>query len=134
MTIEKLFEKATRLKVRYHYNGSIAVEDLWNLDVKTLDEKIFKPLNAQLKQAKEESLLQTKSAADEELEVKIEIVKYIVKEKQAEAAARLQDKELKVKEQKIMEALAANEEKELTNKSPEDLQKMLDEIRALRAK
>lgn len=134
MTIEKLFEKASRLKVRYHYNGSIAVEDLWNLDVKILDEKIFKPLNAQLKQEKEESLLQTKSAADEELEVKIEIVKYIVKEKQAEAAARLQDKELKVKEQKIMEALAANEEKELTNKSPEDLQKMLDEIRALRAK
>lgn len=130
MAQEKLFEKASRLKVRFHCNGVLHVEDLWDLDVKVLDEKIFKPLNAQLKQEKEESLLQTKSAADEELEVKIEIVKYIVKEKQAEAAARLHDKELKAKKQKIMEALAANEEKELTSKSPEELRAMLAELEA----
>jgi len=129
MAQENLFEVATRSKLRFPYKGQISVEDLWDLSEQQLDG-IYKVLNGELKQAKEESLLQVKTAADKELETQIEIIKYIVEVKQAEKAARLQDKELKVKEQKIMEAIAANEEKELSNKSPEELRAMLAELRA----
>lgn len=127
MSVEKMFELATRKKLRFSFRGSIGVEDLWDLSVQNLD-LIFKDLNSQLKQATEESLLQVKTAADKEVEVKIEIIKYIVKTKQEEAAAKLKAKENKEKRQKIQEILAAKQDQDLQNKSPEDLQKMLDEM------
>ena len=84
MDMNTLFVMATRCKFRFPFKGQISVEDLWDLSVKNLDT-IFKALNAEAKQAKEESLLATKSAADAELEAKIEIIKYIVAVKQEEA-------------------------------------------------
>lgn len=127
MSVEKMFELATRKKYRFSYKGLINVEDLWELSVQSLDA-IFKDLNSQLKQSAEESLLQVKTAADKETEVKIEIIKYIVKTKQDEAEARLKAKENKEKKQKIQEILAAKQDQDLQNKSPEDLQKMLEEL------
>lgn len=127
MTIEKMFEVATRSKMRFAFKGMISVEDLWDLSPEQLDA-VFKSLNSQLKQVSEESLLQVKTLADKELEVKIEIVKYIVKVKLEEAQARLQAKELKEKKHKIMEVLAAKQDEALQNKSPEELQAMLEEL------
>jgi N-acetylmuramic acid 6-phosphate (MurNAc-6-P) etherase len=129
MAQEKLFEVATRSKMRFPYKGLVSVEDLWDLKVEQLDS-IFKTLNGELKQVTEESLLQVKTPADKELETKIEIIKYIVEVKQEEAKARLQAKELKEKKEKIMEAIATQEEKEFLNKSPEELRAMLAEIEA----
>lgn len=127
MTVEKLFVEATRSKMRFPFRGLISVEDLWDLSVENLDS-IFKVLNSQLKQVQEESLLNTKSKSDEELDTKIEIVKYIVKTKLDENAARLQEKELKEKKQKIMEILSSKQEENLQNKTEEELKAMLEEM------
>jgi polyphosphate kinase 2 (PPK2 family) len=124
---EKMFEVATRTKMRFPFKGQISVEDLWDLSVTNLDS-VFKTLNAQVKQAKEESLLATKSQEDKLLEMQIEIVKYIVKVKQEEEIARLQAKELKEKKQKIMAVLSAKEDQALQNMSVEELKSMLGEI------
>ena len=83
MTMEKMFENATRTKMRFPFKGMISVEDLWDLSVKDLDT-IFKTLNAQVKKSQEESLLVTKTEEDEVLSTQIEIVKYIVAVKLAE--------------------------------------------------
>ena len=78
--MEKLFEVATRNKFRFAFKGMISVEDLWDLKVEQLDV-VYKNLMEEIKKASEESLLKTKSKDQEELEVKINIVKYIVEVK-----------------------------------------------------
>lgn len=124
---EKMFEVAVRTKMRFPFRGLVSVEDLWDLNVRDLDS-IFKSLNSQLKQTKEESLLDMKTKQDEELELKIEIVKYIVKVKQEEENARLLAKAKKEQKQKIMEILSAKQDADLQNKSIEELTKMLEEL------
>lgn len=127
MSVENIFEYATRNKVRFPYKGSVSVEDLWDLSVTELD-KVFKTLNSQRKQSHEESLLNTKSKEDEIVDVQIVIVKHIVAVKLAEKETREKAAENKAKKQKIMAIMAARDEKALENASDEDLQKMLAEL------
>ena len=127
MSNEKMFEVATRCKVRFPFRGSVSVEDLWDLSVENLDS-VFKTLNSQVKQSKEESLLNTRTKEDEVLEMQIAIVKYIVSIKLEEADARLKAKEKRERKQKIMGILSTKQEEELQGKSAEELQKMLTEL------
>lgn len=127
MTVENIFEYATRNKMRFPYKGSVSVEDLWDLSVTELD-KVFKTLNSQRKQSQEESLLNTKSKEDEIVDIQIAIVKHIVAVKLVEKEAREKAAENKAKKQKIMAIMAARDEKALENASDEDLQKMLAEL------
>jgi hypothetical protein len=125
--MEKMFEVAVRSKMRFPFKGLVSVEDLWDLSVENLDS-IFKILNSQLKQVKEESLLTTRSKQDAEIDTKIEIIKYIVKIKQEEEAARLKAKEQREKKQRIMEIMSAKQDADLQNKSIDELEKMLNDL------
>lgn len=127
MSKNEMFVTATRNKFRFPFRGQISVEDLWDLSVENLDS-VYKTLNSQVKKAKEESLLNTKSREDEIIEMQIEIVKYIVCVKQDEAAKKVAAKEKKARKQRILEVLAAKEDADLQNKSPEELQAMLSEL------
>lgn len=127
MTTEKIFEFATRNKVRFPFKGMISVEDLWDLSLTNLDS-IYKTLNKQVKQSEEESLLSTKATVDTELEVQIAIVKYIVSIKLAEKEAAEKASAKKVQKQKIMSIIATKENEALQNSSIDDLKKMLDEL------
>jgi len=126
-TNTNIFEVAVKSKFRFEFKGLISVEDLFDLNVRDLDS-VFKVLNSQLKQVNEESLLDVKTKQDEELDMKIEIVKYIVKVKQEENNLRLKAKEQKEKKQKIMEILATKQESNLQNMSEAELTKMLAEL------
>lgn len=124
MTITNIFEAATKEKYRFPFKGMISVEDLWDLKLQDLDS-VFKSLNKQKKQNDEESLLQVKTAEDQELENKIQIVKYIVKFKQEEIEERLQAKDKKEYNQKLLELIERKQNEELAGKSIEELQAML---------
>ena len=124
MNAETMFETAVRNKMRFPYKGQISVEDLWDLDVNALDG-MFKTLNSRVKVSQEESLLRTRSKESEELMVQIEIVKYIVSVKLAEAEARKNAEANRAKRQQILGILADKQESDLKNKSPEELQAML---------
>lgn len=127
MTTEKVFEFATRNKVRFPFKGMISVEDLWDLSLTNLDS-IYKTLNKQVKQSEEESLLNTKASVDTELEVQIAIVKHIVSVKLAEKEAAEKASAKKAQKQKIMSIIATKENEALQNSSIDDLRKMLDEL------
>jgi len=127
MTVENIFEYATRNKVRFPFKGMISVEDLWDLSLPNLDS-IYKTLNKQVKQSEEESLLNTKSNIDTELEVQIAIVKHIVSVKLAEQEAREKARTKREQKQKIMSIIATKQDEALQNSSIDDLQKMLDEL------
>ena len=127
MDMNTLFVMATRCKFRFPFKGQISVEDLWDLSVKNLDT-IFKTLNAEAKQAKEESLLATKSAADAELEAKIEIIKYIVAVKQEETKQRATAAANKEQQRRIDEIIAAKQDEALQNMSVEELLAMRNSL------
>lgn len=125
--MEKLFEVATRNKFRFAFKGMISVEDLWDLKVEQLDV-VYKNLMEEIKKASEESLLKTKSKDQEELEVKINIVKYIVEVKLEEIENRNKAKEKKEQKQRILEILNEKENQNLKNKSVEELKLMLNSL------
>ena len=127
MTTEKIFEFATRNKVRFPFKGMISVEDLWDLSLANLDS-IYKTLNKQIKQSEEESLLSTKASVDTELEVQIAIVKHIVSVKLAEKEASEKAHAKREQKQKIMSIIATKENEALQNSSIDDLKKMLEEL------
>ena len=52
MEAGKLFETATRNKMRFPFRGMISVEDLWDLSLTNLDS-VFKTLNAEAKKSEE---------------------------------------------------------------------------------
>lgn len=124
---ERMFEIATRTKMRFPFKGMISIEDLWDLSVENLDS-VFKVLNSQVKKVKEESLLTTRTKEDQTLSTMIEIVKYIVNVKLVEENARLQAREQKAKKQKILGILATKQDADLENKSIGELTAMLGEL------
>ena len=124
---KNLFEIATRNRYRFNYKGVMTVEDLWSLRVEDLDA-IFKMLNRQKKTADEDSLLATKSAEDQDLANKIDIVRYIVSVKLAEAAERVSAAEKKAQRDKIMEIVAKKKDKALEDMGIDYLMKKLKEL------
>jgi uncharacterized protein YktB (UPF0637 family) len=124
---KNLFELAARGKYRYPYKGIISTEDLWDLTVKELDA-IYKNLNADFKKSQEESLLETRTVKDQELENKVEIIKYIVKVKLEEAEKIRNARAKKEQKQKILTAIAEKEDQALSNMSIEELKKLAEEM------
>lgn len=124
---KNLFEIATRNRYRFNYKGVMTVEDLWPLRVEDLDA-IFKMLNRQKKTADEDSLLTTKTAEDQDLANKIDIVKYIVSVKLAEAAERVSAAEKKAQRDKILEIVAKKKDQALEDMGIDELMKKLDEL------
>ena len=87
MTIDNMFEKAARQKIRIPCEkGWLYLEDLFDLSLKELD-KIYKILNTQLKTAKEDSLLDVKDTSTSKLELQVDLVKYVFGVKKSEEAA-----------------------------------------------
>ena len=127
MEAGKLFETATRNKMRFPFRGMISVEDLWDLPLTNLDS-VFKTLNAEAKKSEEESLLETKSKENEELSNKIEIVKYIVNIKLEEKKTRENARKNAEMKQRLLEIKAKRQDAALENLSDEDLDKMLAEL------
>ncbi len=125
--VENIFKYAVENKLRFPFRGIVTVEDLFDMNVNDLDT-VYKTLNAQIKKANEESLLSEKTSEDEELEVKIEIVKTIFAQKISEKEAREKAREIREKKQRILEIMANKKDEELQNKSVDELQKMLDEL------
>lgn len=130
METGKLFETATRNKMRFPFRGMISVEDLWDLSLTNLDS-VFKTLNAEAKKSEEESLLETKSKENEELSNKIEIVKYIVNIKLEEKKTRENARKNAEMKQRLLEIKAKRQDAALENMSDEDLDKMLAELSLL---
>ena len=124
--MEKLFEKASKLKIRFNYRGLITTEDLWDLDVKALDY-IYKQLMVTKKESETESLLEEKKT-NPILEVQIEIVKYIFSVKVEERKAAELRAENAAKKQKILAILARKQDAELENKSTEELEKLIADL------
>ncbi len=121
-----LFEIATRKKYRFSYKGWISVEELWDMSLSELDD-VFKWLNNLKKSLTSESLIK-EDKENEDLNNKIEIVKYIFNVKKAEEDNRKHEAENAEKKRRILDILAKKQDEALENSSEEELKKMLDDL------
>ena len=122
-----MFEKATRMKLRFAHKGLCSVEDLWDLSLKDLDA-IFKRLNAQSKVQSEESLLDTKTVEDEELDLKIKVVRHVFGIKMQEKKDRENAAERKAKKEKLMAIIAKKQDEHLESLDLDALTKMVNDL------
>lgn len=129
-----IFEKASRDKLRYSTQvGQISVEDLWDLPLQNgsngLDlDHIAKTCNKLIKHNKEESFVESPTPADEELELKFEIVKHVISVKITERDEAKEAKAKKEKKEKLLGLLAEKQDEELKGKSTEELQAMIADL------
>lgn len=130
-----MFEKAIRLKLRFSSpQGNLTAEDLWDLPLTSANanranlNNIAKAVSRELKAAGEEDFVNPKSSADEELQLKLDIVKHVIEVRQAEneAARTLSDR--KEKKAKLLELIAKKQDQELEGKSVEDLTAMVEAL------
>ena len=117
-----MFEKASRLKLRFNTNkGVLSAEDLWDLTLTELDT-LFVELNKGLKESGSEGLLKKRATkADKELDLRIAIVSRVfeVKNTEKEDAATRADQ--KAERERLIAIKAQRAEKAELELSDEEL-------------
>jgi hypothetical protein len=135
MTIEKMFEKASRCALRFATErGQLSVEQLWQLPLtdktggKFSLDALAKEINKELRDAEEESFVEEKSSRSGGLELKLEILKHIIAVRKDEAKEKERRIAAAQQLRKIDEILESKEDDALRNKSPEELRKIREEL------
>lgn len=122
-----IFERATRNKIRFVSNkGLLSTEDLFDLSLTSLDN-IAKSVNKQIKAESEESFIEQKSRASSELELQLDILKFIIADKLATQEANRKRAETNAKKSQIEDIILRKKSKELEDLPVEELEKMLAE-------
>ena len=122
-----IYKKAIQHKLRFKHTGVITTEDLWSLSLKDLDA-LYKSINAELKAADEESLLETKSPETETLKLQIEILKDVVETKIEDRKAAEKRRADSQERKRILKALDDKAESKYDNMSEEELRAALDNL------
>lgn len=129
-----MFEKATRLKLRFDSpRGDLTTEQLWDLPLQSKSgfdlDTVAKAVNSELKSISEESFVETKTNPRKgELELKLEIVKHIIKVKQDENLAAVSAATKREERKRLESILATKQASALEQLSVEEIQKRLDEL------
>ena len=127
MITEKLFEMATRSKLRFpSTKGELSVEDLWDLSDKDLDV-VYKNLKDQEVKSSEESLLDDANV-DPKLTAAIGIVKYIFTTKRNERLAEKERINKKLTQKKYIDALSKKQDEAIEKMSEAELRAMIDSL------
>ncbi len=122
-----MYKIAARRKLRWNFRGLCSVEDLWDLGVEDLDH-IYKNLRTLQKSSEGESLLENRTAEDDDTEIRISIIKDIVQTKLAEAEEKKNLAKRLAEKRKLMGIKAEKEEADLRALSAEELQKKIDAL------
>ena len=116
-----IFEAASQLQIRFESKqGELNVEDLWTLSLKSLDI-IGTAIHKKIKESEEFSLLDTKTSGDAILELKLEIIKHIIADKQAEAEEKRVRTEKSGQLETLKKLLADKKHDALKNLSEEEI-------------
>ena len=131
--MEKLFETATRTKLRFATTrGMVTTEDLWDMRLTKADnfdlDHVAQTLAKEIRETGEDSFVKPVTRGTDDNELKLEIVKHLIaikladKEKHANAAAK------KEKKDKLLGILAKKQDEALEGKTEDEI---LAELAAL---
>lgn len=133
-TMNDMFIKATREKMRFNFKGVITVEDLWDLSLNNL-RIIYTNLKEELNKISTDDDLFEVDAVDKKtakeidtLNTGIEIIRYIVKVKKEEAEVKKKAAENAALKKKLVSILADKQEEAYKNLSEEELLKKINEL------
>ena len=125
--MEKLFIKALKKGFRFNYKGLLTVEDLWSLSLEQLDE-IYKDINKKIKASSEESFLNKSDKTVNELNEKLEIIKFIMEDKLVAKSKREKAALIKTQKEAVARLLAEKKQSALSAKSEEELEAILNSL------
>lgn len=124
-----MFEKATRLKLRFNtVRGIVNVEDLWDLPLTgqvSLDELAVRLHNELRESAGQVSFVSPSSSDDSLLQLKFDVVKHILDVRVSERDARKVEADRASQKQKLLGILARKQDAELEGKTTEELSAMI---------
>lgn len=128
-----MYKIAAQNKIRFTSNkGLLTVEQLFDLPLSSKSnfdlDTIAKTINKQLKEMGEESFVGVSNPAKKEMETALEIVKDVIKSKQEENAAQLNKLKKREQQKKILDAIAAKKDQQLSQASLDELEKQLAEL------
>lgn len=120
-----MYKEAAQLKLRFTTSkGLLTVEQLFDLTLPELDA-LAVALDNEYKESGKKSFLVKRTSKDKIAKLKFDIAIDVLNTKAEEAEVKTQESERKAYNEKIFAAIANSEEKELSNKTPEQLRKML---------
>lgn len=128
--MENLFLEASRRKLRFETNkGQLSTEDLWDLSLTNLDT-LAKAVNKKLKEDSEESFITVRSKTNTELNLKLEILVFIIRTKQEEQEAAKNRLAKQAELSTLKELLANKKMQELSNLTSEEIQAQIAALEA----
>lgn len=130
-----IFEYAVREKLRFRSDkGDLLTEQLFDLPLTKAGsalslDYLARNIAKQLKEEEDVSFVNPKpDTGRKRLEIQLEILKFVIAEKQKEEADRKAAAEKRARKQRILEALSEKEDEEFKSKSKEELLKELEEL------
>ena len=130
--MEDIYKFAARRGLRFpSKRGELTTEQLFELPLKSQTgfdlDSVARTINAQLKGVSEESFVEDISSdpRKQALSVSLAIVKDVIATKQAENRATVEKTQRTAERKKILDAIAAKKDQQLTAASLEDLEKQL---------
>ena len=120
--------EALQKRLRFEFKGLISTEDLFDLDMSSLDV-IYQKLSKELREISGDSLLDNEKADEIAwVQLKLDVVKSVFDIKKAEAEA-LRQKIANIEEkQRIMHIINEKENAELANLSIDELKQKLNDL------
>jgi len=123
-----IFERAVRKKLRFaNTKGQLSVEDLFDLSLPDLDT-IAKAVNREVKSNDEESFIEEKTPAASDDELRLDLLKHVIKSKLAAKDAATKRAAKKAKLDRLKQIRADKEDEALLQMDASDIDK---EIAAL---
>lgn len=130
-----IFERATRAKLRFESSvGLLSVEQIWDLPLTAKGgrpslDALTRAAHLELKNLEEGSFVEVKPNPRKiELELQFEILKHVIASKLADKAAAEKVAENAERKRKLLAALSAKEENELTSMTKEQIEKAIAEL------
>lgn len=132
-----MYKFAAQNKLRFpSARGDLTMEQLFDLPLKSTTgfdlDSVARTINTELKGVGEESFVEDNRSDPRKkaLEVSLELVKDVIKTKQEENAARLNKSKKAEERKKILDAIMAKQDKQLTEASMEELEAKLAALEA----
>lgn len=130
-----MFEKAARLKLRFSSpQGVLNTEDLWDLPLTSNRtnqanlNNIAREASRELKAQGEEDFVNPRTAIDETLQLRLDIVKRVIQVRQAENEAARAASDRREKKERLLELIAKKQDQQLEGKSLEELTAMVEAL------
>jgi len=126
----QLFAKGSKLAVRFSSTrGSLTVEDLWTMPLDGSEfclDDVAQRVHAALEASESKSFVNKKPIADTALQIKMDIVTYIIAYKQNVAEIADKAAVTRTRNERIRTIIAKKKDTELEETSIEDLESMLE--------